>query len=47
VLMTAKFLDVLKFTTQTPLLLLIPCKLSFLIVNLKVSSLPCGSPNLN
>jgi hypothetical protein len=33
-------LDVAKFTTLTPLSLLISCKLSFPIVGLKMSSLP-------
>jgi hypothetical protein len=32
--------DVAKFTTLTPLSLLISCKLSFLTVGLKISSLP-------
>jgi hypothetical protein len=32
------FLDVAKFTTLTPLSLLIACKLSFPIVSLKMSS---------
>jgi hypothetical protein len=35
-----KFLDVAKFTTLTPLSLLIWCELSFPIVSLKISSLP-------
>jgi hypothetical protein len=35
-----RFLDVAKFTTLTPLSLLISCKLSFQIVGLKMSSLP-------
>jgi hypothetical protein len=43
-----RFLDVAKFTTLTPLSLLILCKLSFPIVGLKMSSLPTlalKSPN--
>jgi hypothetical protein len=38
VLLTIKFLDVAKFTTLTPLSLLISCELSFPIVGLKISS---------
>jgi hypothetical protein len=34
-----RFLDVAKFTTPTPLSLVISCKLSFPIVGLKMSSL--------
>jgi hypothetical protein len=34
-----KFLDVAKFSTLTPLSLLISCKLSFPVVGLEVSSL--------
>jgi hypothetical protein len=37
---TVRFLDVAKFTTQTPLSLLILCKLSFPIVGLRVFSMP-------
>jgi hypothetical protein len=37
VLVTTKFLDVAKFTTLTPLSLLISCELSFPIVGLKIS----------
>jgi hypothetical protein len=37
VLLTTKFLDVAKFTTLTPLSLLISCELSFPIVGLKIS----------
>jgi hypothetical protein len=40
VLLTVRFLDVAKFTTLTPLSLLISSKLSFPIVALKMSSLP-------
>jgi hypothetical protein len=40
VLMTIRFFDVAKFTTLTPLSLLISCKLSFPIVGLKMSCLP-------
>jgi hypothetical protein len=39
VLLITKFLDVAKFTTLTPLSLLISCQLSFPIVGLKISSL--------
>jgi hypothetical protein len=39
VLSTVRFLDVAKFTTQTPLPLLILCKHSFPSVGLKMSSL--------
>jgi len=39
VLWTVRFFDVAKFTTVTPLSLLISCKLSSLIVGLKISSL--------
>jgi hypothetical protein len=39
VLLTTKFLDVVKFTTLTPLSVLISCELSFPIVSLKISSL--------
>jgi hypothetical protein len=35
-----RFLDVVMFTTQTPLSLLILCKLSFPVVGLKISFLP-------
>jgi hypothetical protein len=35
-----RFLDVAKFTTLTPLSLLISCKLSFQIVSFEISSLP-------
>jgi hypothetical protein len=48
VLLTTKFLDVSKFTTLTPLSLLISCELSFPIVGLKISSVPTfalKSPN--
>jgi len=47
-LLTKRFFDVVKFTTQNSLSLLISCKLSFLIVGLKVSFLPTftlKSPN--
>jgi hypothetical protein len=37
---TVRFLDVAKFTTLTPLSLLISCKLSFPVVGLKISSRP-------
>jgi hypothetical protein len=40
VLLTTKVLDVAKFTTLTPLSLLISCKLSFPIVGLKIFYLP-------
>jgi hypothetical protein len=40
VLLTTTFFDVAKFTTLTPLSLLVSCKLSFPIVGLKISSLP-------
>jgi hypothetical protein len=40
VLLTTKLLDVAKFTTLTPLTLLISCELSFQIIGLKISSLP-------
>jgi hypothetical protein len=40
ILLTARFLEVAKFTNLTPLSLLISCKLSFKIVGLKMSSLP-------
>jgi hypothetical protein len=40
VLLTVRFLDVTKFTTPIPLSLLISCKLSFSIVDLKIASLP-------
>jgi hypothetical protein len=40
VLLTTKFLDVVKFTTLTPLSLLISRELSFSFVGLKISSLP-------
>jgi hypothetical protein len=40
VLLTTKFLDVAKFTTLTPLSLLISCEVSFPIVDLKISSPP-------
>jgi hypothetical protein len=40
VLLTTRLSGVTKFTTLTPLLLLISCKLSFLIVELKISTLP-------
>jgi hypothetical protein len=36
VFLTTKFLDVAKFTTLTPLSLLISCELSFPIVGLKI-----------
>jgi hypothetical protein len=39
VLLTLRFLDVAKFTNLTPLSLLISCKLLFIIVGLKMSSL--------
>jgi hypothetical protein len=39
VLLTAKFLDVAKFTTLTPFSILILCDLSFLLIGLKISSL--------
>jgi hypothetical protein len=39
VLLTTKILDVAKFTTLTPLSLLISCELLFLIVGLKISYL--------
>jgi hypothetical protein len=48
VLLTLRFLDVTKFTTLIPLSLVIPCKLSFPIVGLKMSCLPTlvlKSPN--
>jgi hypothetical protein len=48
VLLTTKFLDVAKFTTLTPLSLLILCELPFPVVALKISSLPTftlKSPN--
>jgi hypothetical protein len=38
-----RFLDVAKFTTLTPLSLLIPCKLSLAIVGFKTSSLPTSA----
>jgi hypothetical protein len=37
---TIRFLDSARFSTPTPLSLLILCKLSFLIVRLKMTSLP-------
>jgi hypothetical protein len=40
VLLALIFLDMAKFTTLTPLLLLISCKLSLPIAGLKISSLP-------
>jgi hypothetical protein len=40
VLWTLRFLELAKFTTLTPLSLLISCKVSFPIVGLKMSSLP-------
>jgi hypothetical protein len=40
VLLIDRFLDVAKFTTLTPLSLLISCKLSFPVTGLKMSSLP-------
>jgi hypothetical protein len=40
ILLTLMFLDVAKFTILTPLSLLILCKLSFIIVDLKMFSLP-------
>jgi hypothetical protein len=40
VLLTEGFLDVAKFTNLNPLSLLIPCKLAFPIVGLKMSSQP-------
>jgi hypothetical protein len=48
VLLTMRFLDVTTFTTLTPLSLQMWCTLSFLIVNLKTSSVPTlvlKSPN--
>jgi hypothetical protein len=36
VLVTTEFLDVAKFTTVTPLSLLISCEISFPIVGLKI-----------
>jgi hypothetical protein len=48
VLLTLRFLDVAKFTNQTPLSLLILCKPAFPVVGLKMSSLPSvalKSPN--
>jgi hypothetical protein len=48
VLLTVRFLDVGKFTTLTPLSLLISCKLSFPVVGLKISPQPTlalKSPN--
>jgi hypothetical protein len=47
-LLTTRCLDVAKFTTLTPLSLLILCELSFLIVSLEIFSLPTStlkSPN--
>jgi hypothetical protein len=38
--LSARFLDVSKFTDLTPLSLLISCKLSFLFLGLRMSSLP-------
>jgi hypothetical protein len=43
VLFTIRFLDVAKFTSLTPLSLWTPCKLSFWIVGLKISSLPTSA----
>jgi hypothetical protein len=40
VLLTVRFLDMAEITTVTPLSLLISCKSSFPIVDLKMSSLP-------
>jgi hypothetical protein len=40
VLLTTKFLDMVKITTLTPLSLLISCELSFPIVGVKISYLP-------
>jgi hypothetical protein len=40
VLLNVKDLDMTKFMTIIPLLLLISCKLSFQVVSLKFSSLP-------
>jgi hypothetical protein len=45
VLLTTKFLDVAKFTTLTPLSLLISCEVSFPVVGLKISSLPTFALN--
>jgi hypothetical protein len=42
VLLTIRFLYVAKFTILIPLTLLISCKLSFPIVDLKMSSLPAS-----
>jgi hypothetical protein len=39
-LLTVRFLNVAKFTTLTPVSLLISCKISFPNVGLKISSLP-------
>jgi hypothetical protein len=47
-LLTVRFLDVVMFTTLTPLSLLISCKPSFPSAGLKISSLPTlalKSPN--
>jgi hypothetical protein len=47
---TVRFCNVAKFTTLTPLLLLISCKLVLPIVGLKMSSLPTlalRTPNKN
>jgi hypothetical protein len=48
VILKIRFLDVTKFTTLTPLSLLVSCELSFPVVGLKMSSLPTlalKSPN--
>jgi hypothetical protein len=40
VFLTVRFVDVAKFTTLTPLSLLMSCNLSFPVVGLKMSYLP-------
>jgi hypothetical protein len=45
ILLSVRFLDVAKFTTLTPLPLLILCKLYFPTVGLKVSSLGMNVQN--
>jgi hypothetical protein len=48
VLLTTKFLDVAKFTTLTPLSLLISCELSFLVIfKLELDSLEIRDTSCN
>jgi hypothetical protein len=42
--LTVRFFDVAKFTTLTPLSLLISCKISFRVVGLKVAAPPIFVP---